>query len=175
MIEFLLFLCPSVLYMFFRRKSLGVSRARAYVGWRWGSWQMAGLSLVLFPVLLGIGYLGIRLVSASSLTLPGVVLVQGVSVAVILRALGEEIFFRGFLGGLFLRRWGLWVGNTLQAAIFLVPHLVLLSFDVHLWPILPVQFLGGWILGAVRFRSGSIVECSVLHAALNVGIGLLAG
>ena len=175
MIEFLLFLCPSVLYILVRRKSLGVSRALAHVGWRWGSWQAAGLSLVLFPVLLGIGYLGIRLVSTASLTLLGVVLVQGVSVAVILRALGEEIFFRGFLGGLFLRRWGLWVGNTLQAAIFLVPHLVLLSFDVHLWPILPVQFLGGWILGAVRFRSGSIVECSVLHAALNVGIGLLAG
>ena len=175
MIEFLLFLCPSVLYIFFRRKSLGVSRARAHVGWRWGSWQMAGLSLVLFPVLLGTGYLGIRLVSTASLTLPGVVLVHGVSGAAILRAVGEEIFFRGFLGGLFLRRWGLWVGNTLQAAIFLVPHLVLLSFDVHLWPILPVQFLGGWILGAVRFRSGSIVECSVLHAALNVGIGLLAG
>lgn len=175
MIEFLLFLCPSVLYILVRRKSLGVSRARAHVGWRWGSWQAAGLSLVLFPVLLGIGYLGIRLVSASSLTLPGVVLVHGVSGAAILRAVGEEIFFRGFLGGLFFRRWGLWVGNTLQAALFLVPHLVLLSFDVHLWPILPVQFLGGWILGAVRFRSGSIVECSVLHAALNVGIGLLAG
>ena len=175
MIEFLLFLCPSVLYIFFRRKSLGVSRARAHVGWRWGSWQAAGLSLVLFPVLLGIGHLGIRLVSASNLTLPGVVLVHGVSGAVILRAVGEEIFFRGFLGGLFLRRWGLWVGNTLQAALFIVPHLVLLSFDVHLWPILPVQFLCGWILGAVRFRSGSIVECSVLHAALNVGIGLLAG
>lgn len=133
------------------------------------------LSLVLFPVLLGIGYLGIRLVPTASLTLPGVVLVQGVSGAAILRAVGEEIFFRGFLGGLFLRRWGLWGGNTLQAALFLVPHLVLLSVDVHLWPILPVQFLSGWILGAVRYRSGSIIECSILHAAVNVGIGLLAG
>lgn len=175
MIEFLLFLWPSVLYIFFRRKSLGVSRARAHVGLRWGSWQAAGLSLVLFPVLLGIGCLGIRLVPTASLTLPGVVLVQGVSGAAILRAVGEEIFFRGFLGGLFLRRWGLWGGNTLQAALFLVPHLVLLSVDVHLWPILPVQFLSGWILGAVRYRSGSIIECSILHAAVNVGIGLLAG
>ena len=121
--EFLLFLCPSVLYILVRRKSLGVSRARAHVGWRWGSWQAAGLSLVLFPVLLGTGYLGIRLVSTASLTLPGVVLVHGVSGAAILRAVGEEIFFRGFLGGLFLRRWGLWVGNTLQAALFLVPSL----------------------------------------------------
>ena len=175
MIEFLLFLSPSVLYILVRRKSLGVSRALAHVGWRWGSWQAAGLSLVLFPVLLGTGYLGIRLVSTASLTLPGVVLVHGVSGAAILRAVGEEIFFRGFLGGLFLRRWGLWVGNTLQAALFLVPHLVLLSIDVHLWPILPVQFLGGWILGVVRYRSGSVIECSVLHAALNTGIGLLAG
>lgn len=175
MIEFLLFLCPSVLYILVRSKSLGVSRVLAHVGWRWGSWQAAVLSLVLFPVLLGTGYLGIRLVSTASLTLPGVVLVHGVSGAAILRAVGEEIFFRGFLGGLFLRRWGLWVGNTLQAALFLVPHLVLLSIDVHLWPILPVQFLGAWILGVVRYRSGSVIECSVLHAALNTGIGLLAG
>ena len=173
--EFLLFLCPSVLYILVRRKSIGVSRALAHVGWRWGSWQAAGLSLVLFPVLLGTGYLGIRLVSTASLTLPGVVLVHGVSGAAILRAVGEEIFFRGFLGGLFFRRWGLWVGNTLQAALFLVPHLVLLSIDVHLWPILPVQFLGGWILGVVRYRSGSVIECSVLHAAVNIAIGLLAG
>lgn len=175
MVEFLFFLAPSVLYILVRRGSIGVSRARANVGWRWGNLQAAALSVILFPVLLGLGYLGIRLVSTDSLGMPGVVFVQGVSVAAILRAVGEEVFFRGFLGGLLLRRWGLWAGNTFQAALFLLPHLVLLSFDAHLWPVLPVQFLGGWILGAVRFRSGSVIECSVLHAALNIGIGLLAG
>jgi len=34
-------------------------------------------------------------------------------------ALGEEIFFRGFLGGWLIRRLGFAVGNTTQALIFL--------------------------------------------------------
>ncbi|TRX59883.1 CPBP family intramembrane metalloprotease [Corynebacterium hiratae] len=128
-----------------------------------------------FHVLLGIGYAGIRVVSSASLAIPGVVLSQGVSLAVIFRAIGEEVFFRGFLGGLLLRCCGFWGGNTLQAGLFLLPHLMLLSFDAQLWPILPVQFLCGWILGVVRHRSGSVIECAVLHAAINLAIGLLAG
>ena len=56
MVEFLFFLAPSVLYILVRRGSIGVSRARANVGWRWGNLQAAALSVILFPVLLGIGY-----------------------------------------------------------------------------------------------------------------------
>lgn len=175
MFEFLLFLVPSVLYIIFQRKRIGVSQARANVGWRLGNWQTVVLSIILFPVLIGIGYAGIRLVSTASLAIPGVVLSQGVSLAVIFRAIGEEVFFRGFLGGLLLRCCGFWGGNTLQAGLFLLPHLMLLSFDAQLWPILPVQFLCGWILGVVRYRSGSVIECAILHAAINLAIGLLAG
>ena len=56
MVEFLFFLAPSVLYILVRRGSIGVSRARANVGWRWGNLQAAALSVILFPVLLGLGW-----------------------------------------------------------------------------------------------------------------------
>ncbi|WP_141746442.1 hypothetical protein [Corynebacterium sp. HMSC055A01] len=60
MFEFLLFLVPSVLYIIFQRKRIGVSQARTNVGWQWGNWQSVVLSIIFFPVLLGIGYAGIR-------------------------------------------------------------------------------------------------------------------
>ncbi|MFC1982307.1 type II CAAX prenyl endopeptidase Rce1 family protein [Chloroflexota bacterium] len=41
-------------------------------------------------------------------------------------ALGEEIFFRGFLGGWLVRRFGFAIGNTVQTSVFLLPHLPLL-------------------------------------------------
>lgn len=100
---------------------------------------------------------------------------QGISLAVILRAVGEEIFFRGFLGGMLQRRLGFWVGNSIQAAIFLLPHLLLLTIDARLWPILPIQYVVGWILGALRHRSGSVIECAILYAAVNTAIGMLVG
>jgi len=41
-------------------------------------------------------------------------------------ALGEEVFFRGLLGGYLERRFGFMKGNTMQAFVFLLPHLLLL-------------------------------------------------
>ncbi|MFV8380990.1 CPBP family intramembrane glutamic endopeptidase [Corynebacterium hindlerae] len=175
MVEFLLFLIPSLIYVLVRCRSLGMQRAGANVGWQWGSWRTAGFAVALFPILLGLGYVGTRLVVSADLSAPGVVIVQGISLAVILRAVGEEIFFRGFLGGMLLRQLGFWVGNSIQAAIFLLPHLLLLTIDARLWPILPMQYVVGWILGALRHRSGSVIECGILHAALNTAIGMLVG
>ncbi|QTH60837.1 CPBP family intramembrane metalloprotease [Corynebacterium hindlerae] len=85
------------------------------------------------------------------------------------------MFFRGFLGGILLRRLGVWVGSSIQAAAFLLPHLLLLTIDGRLWPILPIQCVVGWILGALRHRSGSVIECAILHAALSTAIGMLVG
>jgi len=55
-----------------------------------------------------------------------------------LRAVGEEGFFRGLLGGVLIRRLGFGRGNLVQTLIFLVPHLALLLVDVRSWPIVPV-------------------------------------
>lgn len=82
-------------------------------------------------------------------------------------ALGEEIFFRGLLGGWLVRRFGFAVGNSVQALIFLLPHLLLLLVSLSLWPIVLVQLLAGWLLGWLRYRSDSILPGWLAHSLLN--------
>jgi len=89
------------------------------------------------------------------------------------RALGEEVFFRGLLGGVLIRRLGFGWGNLVQALLFLVPHLALLMIDVRLWPLIPVQFAAGWLLGWLRHRSDSFVPGAVVHVFANIAAGLV--
>jgi membrane protease YdiL (CAAX protease family) len=88
-------------------------------------------------------------------------------------ALGEEIFFRGFLGGWLVRRLGFAVGNTVQALVFILPHLLLLLVSQMLWPVIIVQFVAGWVLGLLRYRSNSILPGWIAHSLTNA-IGALA-
>lgn len=88
-------------------------------------------------------------------------------------ALGEEFFFRGFLGGWLVRRFGFALGNTLQALAFLLPHLLLLLVSFTLWPIVVVQALTGWLLGWLRHRADSILPGWIVHSLLNA-LGALA-
>ncbi len=91
-----------------------------------------------------------------------------------LRAVGEEVFFRGLLGGVLIRRLGFGWGNLLQAVLFLVPHLALLLADVRLWPVIPVQFVTGWLLGWLRHRTGTFVPGAAVHAIANIAAGIIA-
>lgn len=82
-------------------------------------------------------------------------------------ALGEEIFFRGLVAGWLTRRLGFKIGNTLQALIFLLPHLFLLLVSFSLWPIILAQAITGWLLGWLRYRSDSILPGWLTHSLLN--------
>jgi membrane protease YdiL (CAAX protease family) len=82
-------------------------------------------------------------------------------------ALGEEVLFRGLLGGWLVRRFGFAVGNTVQAFIFLLPHLLLLLVSLSLWPIILVQLLAGWLLGWLRYHSDSILPGWLAHSLIN--------
>lgn len=88
-------------------------------------------------------------------------------------ALGEEIFFRGFLGGWLVRWFGFSIGNTIQALIFLLPHLLLLLVSLDLWPIIAIQMIAGWLLGWLRYRSDSILPGWLAHSLINA-FGALA-
>jgi membrane protease YdiL (CAAX protease family) len=59
--------------------------------------------------------------------------------------------------------------------VVLVPHTALLLVHTRLWPILPVRFAAGWLLGWLRTKSGSILPGALVHAAANVAAGLLVG
>jgi membrane protease YdiL (CAAX protease family) len=87
--------------------------------------------------------------------------------------LGEEVLFRGLLGGYLERHFGFIRGNTLQALVFLLPHLLLLLVSSSFWVVVIVQFLAGWVLGWLRSRSGSILPSWLVHSLMNAFGALL--
>jgi membrane protease YdiL (CAAX protease family) len=81
--------------------------------------------------------------------------------------LGEEVFFRGLFGGWLMERLGFQLGNLVQTASFVAPHLALLIISLRFWPALLGQLAGGWLLGWLRHRSGSILPGWLSHTLLN--------
>jgi len=71
------------------------------------------------------------------------------------------------------RRLGFARGNTVQALVFLLPHLLLLLVSRSLWPVIVVQLIAGWLLGLLRYRSNSILPGWLAHSLTNA-LGALA-
>lgn len=180
MAEFVLFCIPTVVYLAVQSRGedgnfrLAMTRA----GVAWGSPSAYGWATLLLLPLVMTGWLAVILVPPEVLELPGVSIAQltsiGAAVGVMLRAVGEEVFFRGLLGGVLIRRLGFGWGNLVQTLIFLVPHLALLLIDARLWPLVPVQFAAGWLLGWLRHKTGSFVPGAAAHTITNVAAGFLA-
>ena len=82
--------------------------------------------------------------------------------------LGEELLFRGLIGGWLVEKLGLIAGNTLQAVIFLLPHLLILLVASELWPLMLLVFAGGWFFGWLRYKAESIVPGWLIHILTNV-------
>ncbi|WIM68528.1 CPBP family intramembrane metalloprotease [Corynebacterium breve] len=174
MVELLLLSIPTIAYIVFMttKRSLPRSQALKNTGITSGTpisylWAVA--------ILLGICALTWVLsffIDSHLLDQPGVVVGHATSiiavVGVIFRAFGEEIFFRGFLGGLLVRRFGFTLGNFFQAVIFFLPHLMLLAVSVQVWPLLILQFISGWLLGWLRHVSGSVLPAGLVHSATNL-------
>ncbi|MFM9921061.1 lysostaphin resistance A-like protein [Lacisediminihabitans sp. H27-G8] len=180
MTEFILYSLPSVIYFLVqgRRRRLGPREAARRLGLTLRSGRSYVWALALLIPLGLLGYAAIALIPTGALSTPGMsvahVTSDLVAVNVILQTLGEEILFRGLIGGVLLRRLGFGRGNVLQAIIFLAPHLVLLLVNAQLWPIIPVQFITGWVLGWLRYKSGSFLPGTLVHAVANIGSGLIA-
>jgi membrane protease YdiL (CAAX protease family) len=83
--------------------------------------------------------------------------------------LGEELLFRGLIAGCLGRRMKLWPANVIQAAIFTLPHLLILTADLGLWPVAVFfPFVAGLANGWLRLASGSIVPGWLTHGIGNV-------
>lgn len=177
-LELLIFSIPSVVYVR-RLQNRGKSRREAWaaVGWQpgplTGYWIAIGVLIALTPII----YLATRSIPVAILYSPHVVISESATgsgiVASSLLALAEEVLFRGLIAGRLLDRYGFMVGNGLQALIFLAPHLLLLLVSITFWPLALVQFIAGWLLGAVRYKSGSILPGWLAHAGANVLAPLL--
>lgn len=84
----------------------------------------------------------------------------------------EEFLFRGLIAGSLSRRLSFHRANIVQALIFLSPHLAILFFMPEMWPILPLVFFGALVLGWLRIKSGSIFAPWLVHASVNITMGL---
>lgn len=84
----------------------------------------------------------------------------------------EELFFRGFIGKRLISKFGFKVGNTLQAIVFMLPHIVTFSkvnsFENVLLCInsAVMGFAFGYI--TEKKASGSILPTILLHGLVNI-------
>ena len=139
----------------------------------------AGLAAVLFGVILlwppalepmtrkgsaWTSFVGLGLTSQAV----GMALLYGV----IKTGFAEEFLFRGLIAGSLARRLGTKWGNLVHALIFLLPHLLLLTIMPELWPLLVIIFVFSLLMGYVRIKSESIVGPWIVHASVNIAMGL---
>lgn len=177
MTEFVLFSLPALVYFIVARaRGRSVDRTMGVLGLRLGPAAGYGLAALVTLLLAPLVWAALQMVpsealAASSVTQPAI---GGVALAmVVLRAIGEEVLFRGLIAGLLFRAFGFARGNLLQALLFGLPHLWLLTVDLEFWPLTLVQFAAGWLLGWLRHRSGSIGPGIFTHALSNVVTALL--
>jgi membrane protease YdiL (CAAX protease family) len=80
-------------------------------------------------------------------------------------AIGEEIFFRGFLGGIFIRKWGT-KGNATQAFLFSLFHtlpVLIINVQLVLFAFL-YSFIFGLVLGFLCQKSKSVIPSILAHS-----------
>lgn len=100
--------------------------------------------------------------------------ISGTSIAmallygVVKTGFAEELLFRGLIAGSLGRRLPLLWANLIQALVFLLPHLLVLTVMPEMWGLLPVVFATALFLGWARLRSESILGPWLVHAAANV-------
>jgi membrane protease YdiL (CAAX protease family) len=75
----------------------------------------------------------------------------------------EETFYRGWLQTLCVRRWGPWVALPAVSLLFALSHL----FVAPSW-LRVATFFPGLVMGALRYRNGSILPAIIYHAVCNV-------
>ncbi len=180
-LQLIVFSVPSLIYIaVHKRRGENWSEILKRIGWQ-GSRPVHLLwGLGMMAIMGGLGWLAFQVVPSEVLqdpntnisaytgwtlsitSFPVIFLREAVYVA-----LGEEIFFRGLLGGWLVRWLGFRIGNTVQALVFLLPHLLLLLVSVSLWPIVFVQAISGWLLGWLRYRSDSILPGWLVHSLVN--------
>ena len=83
-------------------------------------------------------------------------------------AVGEELFFRGWLLGLLHRRMSGTRAVLLQAAAYALMYALTLLVDPGMWVLVPYQFASAVLYGELRRRSGSVWVAVIAHAVAMV-------
>ena len=98
-------------------------------------------------------------VNFSPKTVPLSLTIYNAVLLILVAPVVEETFFRGFVFPGIGRRYGMWWGATVSAALFAAMH-------VSLGALFPL-FVMGLLLAWVYFRTRSIWACIGFHAAYN--------
>lgn len=85
----------------------------------------------------------------------------------IFTAFGEEVLFRGLIGGVLFNKYNYIKANLLQSIIFVIPHTLLLLISFSFLPFILLQFISGWLLGWLRYKSKSIIPSTISHSITN--------
>lgn len=142
------------------RERLGLNRARVIpsVGWCLGGAVLIGaLDYFLDPYLDPQTREAIELIAMGMHT-PVLFFVSVVLIAPIL----EELIFRGYAYSGWIKPLGFWGTSLLSSLIFMACHLQ------YGWTGLLSVFVVGWVLSAIRWRTGSIYPCIALHLLNNL-------
>jgi hypothetical protein len=177
-IMLIIFSLPSIIYVIVRAiRGTPFSESRKNVGWTLCTGKDLLYAAAVFVAVAIIAFVVLKFIPASLLEGASSYAGQPLTVRSILAALmreafyialGEEVFFRGFLGSWLFRRLGFRWGNLVQATVFLLPHLLLLAVGPQIWPIFVVQFCAGWAQGWLQYKSGSILPSWLVHTATNL-------
>ncbi len=174
----IIFALPSLVYIIVLAiRGVPFSESRKNVGWTLCTGKDILYAVAVFVGLALIAFVALKFIPASLLAAASSYSGQSLNFRSILAALlkeafyialGEEVFFRGFLGSWLFRRWGFRRGSLVQATLFLLPHLFLLSVGPQIWPVFIVQFCAGWAQGWLQYKSGSIIPAWLVHTATNL-------
>jgi len=182
--QLITFALPSLIYFVvyvFGKKQLSIKEVLQRLGFQFGHWSYYLWALLLLVPVATLSYLVAHYLlppgilkdprlnnqfAKLSLSISSVILAFLYNAVYV--AFGEEMFFRGCLAGVLGRRLSLVSANIVQALIFVVPHLVILTVFPAIWPLVTfVPLLYGLIYGWLRLRSGSFFPAYLLHTLTN--------
>jgi membrane protease YdiL (CAAX protease family) len=179
-VQLIIFSIPSLIYFLAKKKSLNRKDLFSNLGFSFSPLKYFGFALGIAAISISVTYLVLWKFQINfaeykntnferyknytfSITTISLVFLR----EVIYTTLGEEIFFRGYIGGLLFRKLNFHLANILQTLIFLLPHLLLLFVSIKLLPFILTILLSGWLLGWLRYKSNSIFPGLLAHTLVN--------
>ncbi len=155
---FIIWLIPLFIYYLVQKENNGKRKSLQNLGLKQCSWiyYLPGIGLgmggiLISKLVLSLGFITIDLLQhtpANFGDLPKTFTSFIIVFALIGIPVGfsEELMFRGMLGGIFIRKWKFWWGNSVQASIF------------------AIFFISGFIMGILYDKSGSIIPSFLMHS-----------
>ena len=178
---------PFLWWVFFHRKK---EKFLSWIGIKKPAIHNKRIFILLFSLFLIISVFSNFLPTIVDRSLTGTGQIKGMGISALFQALlfgliqtgaSEEILFRGFLAKRFIKRFGFFIGNTMQAVLFGLLHIAVLylatSANIYQgFLVFIVPCLGGWFFGYVNEKQseGSIIPSWLMHGIGNVLASIIA-